>query len=869
MSRAHKTIYLKEYRSSHFLIKSVHLHFDLHETQTHVKSILDIVRNPGSTELNAPLQLNGEELVLQKVILDGKMLHKLQYKVDDHFLTITDVPDQFRLETVVQINPKTNTQLSGLYVSGDNFCTHCEAEGFRRITYFLDRPDVLSHFKVGITADPNRYPHLLANGNLIDEERLSNGKRFVLWEDPSLKPCYLFALVAGNLDVIEDVHVTPSGRRIRCFVYVEKGKKDQAGYALQSLKRAMEWDEKTYHREYELDQYMIVAVDDFNAGAMENKGLNIFNTKYVLAKQETATDFDYMNIERVVGHEYFHNWSGNRVTVREWFEITLKEGLTTFREQAFSGDMTSHGLVRINLAHDIRVRQFPEDSGPMSHPIRPKSYIEINNFYTMTVYEKGCEVIRMVQTLLGKPVFSQALEYYFDKYDGQAVTTEEFISAMEESSGVDLSHFRLWYDQSGTPELTIKTTYDAIKKTYTVNIEQKTISTADQKDKKPLHIPFAMSLLNDQGQVIMAPRVLSLRKAQESFTFDNIAESPVPSLLEDFSAPVIVHYPSTEDELKCLIQHSQDSFVRWESQQKFTKKYLLAWIEEYQKKQAFEYQLSFTYLFQSLVHDNDIDPNLLAKLLLLPEMNDLILSMKVADVSAIVAVQSGVVKKLAKALEQDWLNTYQKHTLKGTYVYSTLNMGKRSVRNNALFYLLQANDYYRALACQQLEAADNMTDKMGALVALNYHDSHERQKALEVFYHTYQTETLVMDKWFSIQALAPLPNTLTQVKSLLNHPAFNINNPNKVRALIGAFSQNVPCFHEPSGVGYQFLAEQVLHVDAKNPHVAARLVAPLIQWKRFPPKTQTLMKEALKEIKRAQSLSKDVFEVVGKGLEEA
>ena len=876
MKKTPQVIRLKDYRPSDFLIDQVYLHFDLHETKTIVKSILQIRRAPKASS-RAALCLNGEDLNLKTVILDGRVLSPQCYQVDAKALVIKKVPKAFTLETKVEIDPKNNTKLSGLYISKGIFCSHCEAEGFRRITYFIDRPDVLSYFKVGMSADQKTYPYLLANGNLVEEKKLANGKKYVLWEDPSLKPCYLFALVAGDLDVVEDHYKTFSGRTVRCAVYVEKGYRDQAGYALGALKRAMKWDEEVYNREYELNRYMIVAVDDFNAGAMENKGLNIFNSKYILAKQETASDVDYMNIERVVGHEYFHNWSGNRVTVQEWFEITLKEGLTTFREQSFSAQMTSPALVLLNAVTTLRMRQFPEDQGPLSHPIRPKSYMEINNFYTTTVYEKGAEVIRMIETILGKPAFVKALQYYFDQYDGKAITTEDFILAMEKSSKVDLKQFRLWYDQSGTPHVKVSSKYHAAKKTLTLQVEQFCAPTPEQKTKKPFHIPLAVAIFKAKGEPmtlrlkgekkgVEGTRVLNIKKKKESYSFQGIDNEGKLSLLRNFSAPVVLDYQYSDESLIWLMENDDDPFCRWEAQQIFLCRWLLKWIEKIHQS-PFKYNPQFTEIFSSFLCDKKTEKNLLAKLLVLPSESYLLLNMKKSNIEKVHTVYSEVKLKLASDLEPLWDKVYHKHVIKGDYLYTTENMGKRAVKNVCLLTLLELKrpEYFQ-LAFEQFMEADNMTDKMGALAALNSHDCKERQKALEVFYKDYQKDAVVIDKWFALQASSTLPDTLRTVKKLMNHSAFNIKNPNKVRALIGSFSQNVVCFHDKTGAGYQFLAEQVIAVDKINPSTAAKLVDPLVQWKKFDKPYQQLMKEALRSIRAEKGLSRDVYEVVSKGL---
>jgi len=868
-----KSIYLKDYQPSDFIIEHVYLHFDLNEEQTDVKSVLKMQRNPKSKHQKAALILNGENMELKAVSIDGRLLEDSEYKVNDTHLTISTVPDNFTLETEVIIKPQDNTALSGLYKAHSNFCTQCEAHGFRCITYYLDRPDVMSRFTTTITADKSKYPFLLSNGNLIESKEVGDGRQWVRWEDPSLKPCYLFALVAGDFDLLKDNFKTMSGSTIDLQLYLEKGFLDQGDYALASLKRAMKWDEETWGREYDLDIYMIVAVSDFNMGAMENKGLNIFNTKYVLAKPETATDADYFGIERVIGHEYFHNWSGNRVTCRDWFQITLKEGLTVFRDQSFSIDMTSASVARIDEINVLRNQQFVEDAGPMAHPIRPESYIEVNNFYTSTVYQKGAEVIRMVQTLITPPLFRKGLDLYFKRHDGQAVTTEDFIKAMEDASGKDLTQFKRWYSQSGTPVLNIEGYYDASKKTFTLRVQQSCPPTPGQNKKEAFHIPLTVGLvgagssdmpLQLEGEKEMgdASRVLEVTSLEETFTFINVAEKPIPSLLRGFSAPVKLYYPYTGDELAWLFQRDSDSFARWDAGQILATYILLDIAEQYRKKKDMTLNLLLVDVFKKLLEKPESDLNFLGKLLILPEENYLLSQMEVSDVDAIHQAREFTKKQLAEKLEALFLSMYEKYHFNEPYHYSVEAMGRRQLKNTCLSYLLATQKtVYQSLAFEQFSKADNMTDTMGALLALNHCDCSERTEAFSKFYETWKAEALVMNKWLNLQATSYLPNTMETVKQLLKHPAFDMHNPNNVYALIGAYGTNLASFHDLSGEGYQFLADQVLVIDKDNPQVAARMIQPLTRWKQFDAERGTLMSMQLNRIANTSGISKNVYEI--------
>lgn len=874
------TIYLKDYTAPAYLIDQVFLHFELDEAVTVVRSVLAVRSNPASTKKSQPLVLNGEAMKLLSISLDGKQLERDSYQVDKETLTIENPPEAFTLETVVEIKPQENTLLTGLYKSNNTYCTQCESHGFRRITYSLDRPDVMSKFTTTISANKEAYPVLLSNGNLVESRDLDNGRHWVKWEDPSLKPCYLFALVAGDLQHIEDTFITQSKRKVALRVYTESRYLDQCDHAMESLKRAMRWDEETFGREYDLDVYMIVAISDFNMGAMENKGLNIFNTKYVLSKPELATDKDFIAIEEVVGHEYFHNWSGNRVTCRDWFQITLKEGLTVFRDQSFTADLHSKAVKRIHDANVIRSGQFAQDAGPLAHPIQPDSYVEINNFYTVTVYYKGAEVIRMMKTILGEKQFREAMDLYFERHDGQAVTTEEFIKAMENASCIDLTQFRRWYKQAGTPLLMVNSDYDAANKTYTLTVKQSCPATPKQPHKKPFHIPLSVGLLDKKGKDIplqldegkgsaeQTTCVLNITKAEEKFCFTNINEKPIPSLLRNFSAPVKLKYHYSDKELIFLMAHDSDPFSRWDAEQKFAVKLILVLIESYQKGDKLELSPEFIEAINTILNDDSVDKTFRSLMLTLPSIGYLMECVDKIDIEAIWHVREFVKTELATQLKDQWLKHYKSNNTQEAYSFDPDAIGRRDLKNLCLTYLVQLPDLAsRELCLQQFKAADNMTDELAALQCLANIDSPERKQALKAFHEKWKDQALAMNKWFSVQALSKLPNTLANVKTLLGHPIFSNKNPNNVHSLIVSFcSSNYMCFHEASGAGYQFLAEQVIAIDSFNHQVAARIIEPLTQWHKFDDNRQELMKQQLENILKKQDLSRDVHELVTKSL---
>ena len=908
-----QTIYLKDYRPPQFLIDTVDLHIDLAEEWTTVKAELNFRRNPASSENSKTLVLNGHKMELMAVILDNVELTQDQYQVDESQLTINDVPEKFVLSTEVRIQPQNNTELEGLYKSSKLFCTQCESEGFRKITYFLDRPDVMSLYSTTISADPQLYPVMLSNGNLLDSGKLTDGRHWVKWEDPFPKPAYLFALVAGDLLHIEDSFRTSSGREVKLQIYVEAENIEFCDHAMRSLKESMRWDEERFGREYDLDLFMIVAVNDFNMGAMENKGLNIFNSKLILASQETATDTDFYNIQGVVGHEYFHNWSGNRVTCRDWFQLSLKEGFTVFRDQEFSSDLNSRAVQRIADVDRLRVHQFPEDAGPMSHPIRPDSYMEINNFYTMTVYEKGAEVVRMIYTLLGRENFRKGTDLYFDRHDGQAVTCDNFVAAMEDANGVDLQQFRRWYGQSGTPELHIRGSHDPEAKTYSLTVRQSCPDTAGQKgfgvekskndehekqtapveiqnskqnahhsfQKQPFHIPLALGLLAADGDTLPLKLtgctaeknqdtiILELRKQSETFVFENIPAAPVPSLLRGFSAPVKLLFDYSIADLAFLLANDTDEFNRWETGQQLMIRISLEQIQRFQNHEPFNLPSELENAFRSLLNQTqEGDSALLALALSFPNEPYLGEFMDVIDVDAIHETRTFLRKELAQKLQPEFEKTYLEFQEEGAFKIDQHSMGRRSLKNVCLSYLSELGSLdIRKLTQTQFRKNENMTDVAGALGVLTHLDCPERETAFSEFENRWRKNTVVMDKWFALQAISCLPKTLDHVRKLTSHSAYEENNPNKIRALISTFSRfNQLRFHAGDGSGYEFISEQVLRLDPLNPQIAARLVSVFNNWEKFTETHKTKMNYQLQKIVKTPKLSGDVFEIVSKAL---
>ena len=853
-----KTIYLKDYQKPPFAIDKASLQFELVPYRTLVTSVLEIRRMGEGQDLI----LDGEALDLLEISIDDKVLSTDDYEYADNKLTVYCVADAFVLKTVVAIEPEKNTQLSGLYQSSGNYCTQCEAEGFRRITFFLDRPDVLSIFSVKIIADKADFPVLLSNGNPQENGELENGKHFAIWHDPHPKPSYLFALVAGKLQCVTNSFVTMNNRQVELNVYAESHNIDKCDYALGALVRSMQWDEKVYGREYDLDIYNIVAVDDFNMGAMENKGLNVFNSKFVLALPETATDADFEGIESVIAHEYFHNWSGNRVTCRDWFQLSLKEGFTVFRDQEFSADMGSRGVKRINDVNILRTHQFKEDAGPMAHPIRPASYEEINNFYTVTVYNKGAEVLRMLHTLLGEEKFRLGTDLYFDRHDGEAVTTDDFVQALQDASGNDLSQFRCWYSQAGTPVLELFESYE--NKTYTLTVTQSCPDTPDGVEKHPFHMPLSIRLLDHKGSELLPETVLELTKQQQKFVFTDISAKPVLSFLRGYSAPVKVQHKIDSNGLDTLIQFDDDPFVRWEAMQQRVLTELLA---QYKNNQIVD-QLpdSIFQIVESILSSSDTDHAMLAELLTLPSESYLSDFCHPIQPVLLRDVRENFAKQLAEVFEEKWLQLYkQNHS--SHYTLNGEEVGKRCLKNLCLSYLSRLNQpKYFALATKQLKQANNMTDSIAALSILVNSSYKDKSVVLQNFYEQWQDNTLVLDKWFALQASAKSSDTFEQVKALFDHSAFSLKNPNKVRALLGAFAHNLGSFHGTGKEAYEFYIDKIIELDAINAQVAARMVSVFNQWKTFDKSNAEEIKQQLKRLNTTQNLSKDVAEIVGKAL---
>ncbi len=874
-----RTVHLADYTPPAYQVASVDLRFELGEETTLVSSNLEIRREPGADSA-APLVLDGRELTLEKISINEVPLPPHRYRVEEDGLVIDALPESFSLQIVTRIRPQDNMSLEGLYTSSGNFCTQCEPEGFRRITYYPDRPDVMAVFSATIVAKRDRYPVLLSNGNLVAQGELEKGYHFAQWEDPYPKPSYLFALVAGNLLKLEDTFTTASGRSIVLQIWVESHNLDKCDHAMRSLKKAMAWDEQTFGLEYDLDRYMLVAVDDFNMGAMENKGLNIFNSKYVLAKPETATDADYQAIEGVVGHEYFHNWTGNRVTCRDWFQLSLKEGLTVFRDQEFSADMTSRPIKRISDVRLLRAAQFSEDAGPMAHPVRPDAYVEINNFYTTTVYNKGAEVIRMLHTLLGAPGFRKGMDLYFARHDGEAVTTDDFVAAMADANERDFSQFKRWYTQAGTPVLTIEAEHDPAGMTCTVTVQQSCPPTPGQPVKHPFHIPLEIGLIGPQGQALPlklagddgrnapASRGLDVCEAEQSFTFTDIADKPVPSLLRGFSAPVRVLYDYADDELASLMAHDQDPFNRWEAGQLLAQRIMLGLLEELRGGGGLKVGSLFVEAFRQTLEDERLVRAFRAQALSLPAESFLADQISEVDPDAIHVVRDFLRSVLAERLRRPLLATWQANADGTAYRPDPLSVGRRSLKNLSLAYLATLEDATVLDLClNQFHLSTNMTDALAALNILTHRGRREREEPLAAFYQRWQNEPLVIDKWFTLQATAPFENTLERVRQLMAHPAFNLRNPNRVRSLVGAFAHGNPVgFHAPSGDGYAFVADTLLEIDAFNPQVSGRLVGAFSRWRRYEPVRREKMRAQMERVLAHPGLSRDVYEVASKSL---
>ncbi len=904
---APQTILLADYTPPAYLIDTVDLTFELDPGATIVSSRIAVRRNPqhadapqaalASRAAPAPLLLlNGEQLELISVAINGTPLGAPQFVQTGDALMIATVPDAFTLEITTRIAPADNTSLMGLYVSNGNFFTQCEAEGFRKITYFPDRPDVMAQYSVTVIGDKARYPVLLSNGNCVEKKDLDGGRHMARWVDPFLKPSYLFALVAGNLAKLEETIKTKSGKNKLLQIYVEPRDLPKTRHAMDSLIHSIKWDERRFGLELDLDQYMIVAVGDFNMGAMENKGLNVFNTKYVLADAATATDADYDGIESVIAHEYFHNWTGNRVTCRDWFQLSLKEGLTVFRDQEFSMDMSGtpsgRAVRRIGDVRVLRAAQFPEDAGPMAHPVRPDAYMEISNFYTVTIYEKGAEVVRMYQTMFGVEGFRRGMDLYFKRYDGQAVTCDDFFAAMADANHAAANHdaltafeaaqFGRWYSQAGTPRLAVTGLYDAKASTYTLRARQSCAPTPGQPDKKPFVIPLNLALLGTDGKPLMlklageslarGPQAMLLCSGSDNvFVFENVAQAPVPSLLREFSAPVTLDFDYSDADLSFLLAHDSDAFNRWEAGQRLFMRLLTALARKAAASEALGVPASVIKAFRSVLTDRSLDASFKAEALSLPSEITIAEQMEPVDPGAIHTARVFVRRELARACGKELLAVWKASAVTGPYRPDPASAGKRALQGLALALLMeQDSSAMQALAAAHFAAAGNMTERMNALAALMLSNSPKRAEALDAFYQQFKDEALVVDKWLALQAGArgaPDAPTLTQVRALMRHEAFSMRNPNKVRALIGTFCHgNAACFHAPDGSGYDFWAERVIELDALNPQVAARLARAAAQWKKLEPARRNLLKAALARVAAQPGLSKDTFEIVTKSL---
>ena len=874
MQHSREMIYLKDYKPTAFTTEHIDLEFDLFPDYTDVYSKMTIKRRAGS-RADEPLVLDGRKLEFQSLLINGKSAKKDEYEVNENKLTLLNPPDAFTLEVHNRIRPHLNTALEGLYMSQGMYCTQCEATGFRSITYFYDRPDVMLTFKVKITANKELYPSLLSNGNFVDKGDLSNGRHWTLWEDPFPKPCYLFALVAGKLALQEDYFTTASGRKVRLAIYADKKDIDKCTFAMQSLKQAFKWDEEAYGRECDLDDYKVVSARDFNMGAMENKGLNIFNSSLILASQQTATDQAFQRIASVIGHEYFHNWTGNRITCRDWFQLCLKEGLTVFRDQEFSESIGSPAVERIDSVNFLRSIQFPEDDGPTSHPPRPDKFIEINNFYTVTVYEKGAEVVRVLKTLLGPQMFRKGMDLYFERHDGQAVTQEDFVQAFADVSGRDLSQFMLWYTQAGAPHVEVEDIYNEQDQTYMLRFTQTVPPTPGEETKKPFHIPVTLSLFQSSGKPFELFKdektqsfgdecTLELRKETETFTFRNIKTRPIPSLFRNFSAPIRLKTERPNQELFFLMKHDTDPFNAWDAGQKLMLNELLQIVKNIQSDKAAHVSREWSETFGYFLSKKQSDKAFQAKMISLPSFEIVAQKMSVIDPEAIIKAEHVLKYELAKNHEKVLMGLYKDNVENGHFSIETDAIGKRLLKNVCLSYLSTLEtDEVLDKVLNQYHNANNMTDRLSALSLLSHWDTAERGRIFDHFYKTWKEDDLVIDDWFMLQARSRLSGTFEQVIELVQHPAFNLQNPNRLRSLIFSFCKNNPLhFHDKSGHGYAFCADKVMEIDRFNRQMAAGLVRSFNSWKRYDTERQSKIRVQLERIKRNPSISSDVFELV-------
>ena len=863
-----------DYKTPKFTIPFVELVFDLDAHATRVRSTLTVAREGNHNE---PLVLDGDCLSTISVSIDGKLLAEDSYEITEKTLTL-NVPDQCTVETICVVDPDANTTLNGLYRSSNIYCTQCEPEGFRRITWFPDRPDVLSVYTVTINADQLSCPKLLSNGNRINYQQHDNNTHSATWNDPWPKPSYLFALVAGDLGCLQDNFTTCSGRNVSLEIYAEHHNMDQCDHAMSSLKHSMEWDEAVYGREYDLDIFMIVAVDDFNMGAMENKGLNVFNSKYVLARQATATDSDFEHIEGVIGHEYFHNWSGNRVTCRDWFQLSLKEGFTVFRDQEFSADRGSRSVKRISDVNVLRSHQFPEDNGPMAHSVRPDSYVEINNFYTVTIYEKGAEVVRMLYNLLGAEQFRKGCDLYFERHDGAAVTTDDFVIAHEDASGRNLQQFRLWYSQAGTPRVRIETDYDESNQHLTISMHQHIPDTPDQSDKKPMHIPVKAALFSTSGEVVLSKNnqnssvhhehLFELTEKTQKFELFDVKQPVVASYLRGFSAPVKLSTDHAEDQLAVLLSADNDDFNRWDAGQKLAMNAIMLAIDTLESGDEPTFQEHYLHAYEKLLNSDVEDLHFHAQALQLPGYTLIAEECEKINPARIFVARNSLENHLATRLKDDFIERYHSLKVDQPYEFTVAQSGRRALRNCLLGFIMAAdNQLGDELCTRQFRESDNMTDRMAALSILCEWNTEHTKDALDNFYNEWNHQPLIVDKWLSVQARSTRLATIERMHTLLTHPAYNDENPNKVRSLIGVFSHGNPIgFHDISGEGYEFVHNQIIALDKINPQIAARLAGAFNHWRRYAEPWSSIMKDSLIEIQKVHSLSRDVSEIVNRAL---